>query len=126
MRGCTCRGSVLCPWCTWLAQRAGVGAPPEAPAVTEKQFMQAVMRYATAHAWLVYHTHDSRRSLPGYPDLTLVHPERQVALWAELKVGDAQPTLQQGHWLKALAAVRETTAVLWTPEEWPDIRMRLT
>jgi len=30
MRGCTCAGPALCPWCTALARRAGVLAPAEA------------------------------------------------------------------------------------------------
>ena len=126
MRGCTCRGPVLCPWCQQLAQRAGVGAPVEAPVVSEKVFQQAVVRLAREQGWYVFHPTIAKKSVPGYPDLTLVHPDRQVALWAELKVDGGQLTLQQMAWLKALGAVRETTALLWTPEDWGDIRMRLT
>ena len=124
MRGCTCRGLVLCDQCTALAQRAGVLAAPEAPAVSEKAFMGAVVRLAKEHSWLVFHPHDSRRSLPGYPDLTLVR--NGVCLWSELKVPGGGLTLQQAHWLKALGAVRETATFLWQPEDWPEIVMRLT
>lgn len=124
MRGCTCRGLTLCDQCHALAQRAGVLAPPEAPKVTEKAFQAAIVRYAREHHWLVYHTHDSRRSLPGYPDLTLVR--NGICIWSELKVDGAQPTLQQAHWLRALGEVRETAAFLWTPDDFETIRMRLT
>lgn len=124
MRGCRCRGSLLCESCAALAQRAGVLAPPEAPALTEKAFMQAVVRLAREHGWYAYHTHDSRRSLPGYPDLTLVRGG--VCLWSELKVPGGGLTLQQERWLTALREVRETAAFLWTPEQWPEIVMRLT
>ena len=124
MRGCTCRGLTLCPACTALAQRAGVLAVPEVPVVSEKAFMQAVIRYAKEHGWICYHTHDSRRSLPGYPDLTLVR--NGVCLWSEVKVPGGVLSLQQAHWLTALGEVRETAAFLWQPEDWPEIRMRLT
>jgi len=143
MRGCTCTGSMtLCDQCAALAQRAGVevggsgvagaraldrGDTPgiARPLLTEKAFMAAVVRLAREEGWMAYHVHDSRRSLPGYPDLTLVHPKRHVALWAELKV-EGVLTLQQAHWLKALGAVRETAAFVWTPEDMATIRMRLT
>jgi len=139
MRGCTCHGMTLCPWCQALAARAvGSGVPGvrgreggDTPAIarpllTEKAFMTAVVRLAREAGWLAYHVHDSRRSLPGYPDLTLVHPTRHVALWAELKVEGGALTLQQAHWLQALGQVRETAAFVWTPEDMATIRMRLT
>lgn len=124
MRGCTCRGVTLCTQCHQLAQRAGVLQPAEAPAVSEKAFQAAVVRLAREHGWLCYHPHDSRRSLPGYPDLTMVR--EGVCLWSELKVPGGTLTLQQAHWLKALGQVRETAAFVWTPEDMAEIRMRLT
>jgi len=95
------------------------------PHVSEKAFMAAVVRLARQEGWLAYHVHDSRRSLPGYPDLTLVHPQRHVALWAELKVPGGVLTLQQMHWLHALGQVERTEASLWTPEDWPGIEETL-
>jgi hypothetical protein len=126
MRGCTCTGLTLCEWCAALARRAGVLTPPGPPGVSEKAFQAAVVRLAREHGWLAYHVHDSRRSLPGYPDLTLVHPERHVGIWAELKVEGGHLTLQQTHWLAALGQVRETAAFVWMPEDMETIRMRLT
>ena len=38
----------------------------------ESDFQRAVIEMARLHGWLVYHTHDSRRSAPGFPDLVLV------------------------------------------------------
>ena len=127
MRGCTCRGLTLCPQCERLAQMAGVASTiTMPPVVSEKAFQSAVVRLAKERGWLCYHTHDSRRSLPGYPDLTLVHPTRHVALWSELKVPGGSLTLQQAHWIKALGEVRETAAYVWTPDDMPEIRRRLT
>ena len=37
--------------------------------MTEKQFQSHIVQYAKMRGWLVYHTHDSRRSEPGFPDL---------------------------------------------------------
>ena len=40
--------------------------------MTEKQFMAQVVELAKLKGWLVYHTYDSRRSEPGFPDLCMV------------------------------------------------------
>jgi hypothetical protein len=126
MRGCTCHGLTLCAQCQALAERAGVLPPPVVPAISEKSFMQAVVRLAREHGWYAYHPTIAKKSVPGYPDLTLVHPARHVGIWAECKVDGGQLTLQQMHWLKALGEVRDTAAFLWTPDDWETIRMRLT
>ena len=101
------------------------GAPPAVPAVTEKAFMAAVVRLARQQGWYPYYTTDSRRSPSGYPDLTLVHPTRHVAIWSELKVPGGVVTLQQAHWLTALGEVARTEAHLWMPEDWPGIETKL-
>lgn len=106
----------------YMQHRGSTRAP--AHPVSEKVFQAAVVRLAREHGWLCYHTHDSRKSLPGYPDLTMVR--EGVCLWSELKVPGGTLTLQQAHWLKALGQVRETAAFVWQPEDWPEIRMRLT
>lgn len=130
MRGCTCRGLTLCAQCHALAQRAGVLAPPEAPAVTEKQFMRAVIRLAKERGWMVFHPHDSRKSPgPGYPDLTLARLPRDgrpgQVIWAELKV-DAPLTIAQEVWLATLSHVTQTQTFLWTPASMERIREVLT
>lgn len=130
MRGCTCRGLALCDQCQRLAERAGVLAPPQVPAVTETQFQAAIRRLATQHGWLVYAVHDSRKSPPGYPDLTLARmPEGErpgQVLFAELKVPGGSLTAQQEVWLATLSHVHEVETHLWRPEDWEAIRRRLT
>ncbi len=96
--------------------------------LTEKSFMAAVVQYARLHKWRVYHTHDSRRSAPGWPDLALVRDG--VLVLAELKVGKNRTTAAQHDWLYALQRVAESSrgavAVhLWTPEDWGLIELTL-
>ena len=125
MRGCTCRGAVLCPQCERLAQMAGVTSTITIPpVVSEKAFMTAVIRLAKEHAWLVYHTHDSRKSFPGYPDLTLAKPGKPV-IFSELKVPGGALTLQQHAWLEALTLAEGKEVHLGQPEHWALIEARL-
>lgn len=138
MRGCQCRGGpTLCDQCQALAERAGVAvAPPtrlvgglltpaQAQQISEKVFMAAVVRLAREHGWLCYHTHNARKSLPGYPDLTMAKAGRPL-LFAELKVPGGQLTLQQHAWLEALTLAEGKEVHLWQPDDWPTIAARLT
>ena len=88
----------------------------------EEQFKQAVIDMARLHQWLVYHTYDSRRSAPGFPDLTLVRDGKLI--FAELKVGKNNPTESQRRWLTELR--RANCAVyLWRPCDWREIEQVL-
>ncbi len=42
--------------------------------LSEADFMDQVIDLAHLYGWMVYHTYDSRRSAPGYPDLAFCHP----------------------------------------------------
>ena len=65
---------------------------------TEAQFQAVVIEYAELHGWRVYHTHDSRRSQAGFPDLTMVRAEPRL-IFAELKSEGGKPTDEQTAWL---------------------------
>lgn len=54
---------------------------------------------------LAYHTYDSRKSTPGFPDLVLVHPRRKIVIFAELKIDTTYPSNEQRLWLAALTEV---------------------
>jgi hypothetical protein len=111
-------------WLTYQRQR-GLSLT-EAPAMSEKVFMAAVIRLAKAHGWEVFHPYSMKRSPgEGYPDLTLVHPERHLCVWAELKVPGGVTTLAQQRWLEVLGQVTSVGATLWTPEDWDRIRATL-
>lgn len=74
----------------------------------EAAFQVRVIRAATDRGWRVYHTYDSRRSEPGFPDLVLVRPPR--VLFVELKVGRRRLTDDQTAWLELLARCDQVDA----------------
>jgi hypothetical protein len=90
--------------------------------LTEKQFMAQVVQLAKLQGWLVYHTFDSRRSTPGFPDLVMLRDG--TLLVAELKTGNNRLSPSQAAWLVAfrLAGV---AASVWRPGDWNLIEKAL-
>ena len=84
----------------------------------ERQWQALVVDLARALGWRHYHTHDSRRSEPGFPDLVLVQGERLV--FAELKAERGRTSPTQEQWLAALAATGAET-YLWRPSDWDRV-----
>jgi len=98
------------------ARTARRPAPPE---MSEAALLDAVRKLAMLTGWVPYHTHDSRRSEAGFPDLVLVNVRQRRLLFIELKSTRGRVRAQQGIWLGILAAVGAETAV-WRPEHWRD------
>lgn len=70
---------------------------------SETAFQTQVLDLANTFGWdLAYHTHDSRRSPSGFPDLVLVRLRDRRVLWAELKTEKGVATPQQVCWGEAL------------------------
>jgi VRR-NUC domain len=86
--------------------------------LSEKELQAAVVELARRLGYLVYHPYDSRRSAPGYPDLTCVHPRSGALLWAELKSTTGRLTPDQEAWLRALAL--RSAVFVWRPADWRD------
>lgn len=84
-------------------------------AVTEKQLQQAIVECARLLGWRVYHTFDSRRSEPGFPDLCMVRGHEIV--FAELKTANGKVTAAQQDWLDAFALAFCDVRV-WRPADW--------
>ena len=89
-----------------------------APPMTERDLQSAVVKLARTLGGLVYHTHDSRRSAPGFPDLVIVFPRTGALLFAELKTATGKVTDEQDEWLRALAV--RGVAFVWRPEHLTD------
>ena len=68
-------------------------------------------------AWLhleAYHTHDSRRSDSGFPDLVIVG---RAVLWRELKSDRGRLSLDQHRWREHLTAAGADWGI-WRPADW--------
>lgn len=90
--------------------------------MNETQFQQKVLDLC---AWLrlkAYHTYDSRRSAPGFPDLVIVG--RNGVIFAELKSSTGKVAVSQQEWLSALSDAGQT-AVVWRPEDFGQIQAAL-
>lgn len=100
----------------------GTGGPPFTPemarGMSEATLQGHILHTAAALGWLCYHTHDSRRSQPGFPDLTLVHPIRRRLIFAELKKENGRQTPEQHKWEDALRAAGHGEFYLWRPSHW--------
>jgi len=83
-------------------------------------FQPWVVKVFRDEGWEAYHTHDSRRSERGFPDLVLV---RQVVLYRELKTMTGRLSLDQRRWRDALQGANEDWD-LWRPSDWPAILQR--
>ena len=94
--------------------------------ISEKEFMAQVVQYARLCGWAAYHTHDSRHSAKGFPDLVLARAGRPGGggrvVMAELKVGRNEPTEEQQAWLDVLGAVPGVEVYLWRPTNFDDIQ----
>lgn len=88
---------------------------PHRPKLTEEQFQQQIIDLAKLHGYtLVYHTRDSRRSQPGFPDLVLVGRGR--ALFRELKTGTGRMTEAQFNWISGMQLAKLNAGV-WRPAD---------
>ena len=85
----------------------------------EKQLLAQVRSLAKTFGFMTYHTHNSRKSEPGYPDLTLLKPRRLI--FAELKREVGVMTVEQKEWLARLNTVPGVEAYLWKPSDIDQI-----
>jgi len=101
--------------------------PPKSIEMTEAELDSLVRGqpnrpgYARLCGWLVYHTFNSSKSDPGFPDLVLVRDGRIV--YAELKTEKGRLTKHQRDWLKALDDAGQEVYV-WRPSDWDHGRIQ--
>lgn len=92
------------------------------PHQLEEDWRQVVRELALWGGWtLLYHTHDSRRSDPGWPDDVYGHPVQRRVVFAELKRETGIVSAAQRRWLLLLSAAGHETA-LWYPYDLEEVR----
>ncbi|WP_104116957.1 VRR-NUC domain-containing protein [Arthrobacter sp. B1805] len=84
---------------------------------TESQLQGKILQLADELHWLSYHTHDSRRSRKGWPDLFMIHVRQKRFLVWELKSEKGKTTIEQRAWIAAFAAIGIEVEVL-RPADW--------
>ena len=84
----------------------------------EQEFQAFVVTLAKQLGWYVYHTHDSRGSEAGFPDLTMVRD--QVLLFAELKRESGRVTAAQQR-VHRLFEGAGCPVLVWRPSDWPAV-----
>jgi len=85
-----------------------------AKVMPEKDLLASVREMAVALGYLVYHTHDSRRSEGGWPDVAIAGHGRLLV--RELKRQSGVVTPEQKAWLAALADAGVDAGV-WRPTD---------
>ncbi len=89
--------------------------------MSEEELQVSVLELARWRGWLCYHTYDSRRSEPGFPDLVMVRAGK--AVYAELKSDTGPITKDQKRWRERLERHVEFAGpyveyYLWRPDDW--------
>jgi hypothetical protein len=93
-------------------------------ATSEAQLQDTVIALAKRFGWLVYHSYDSRRSQPGFPDLVLVRGA--WVIFAELKTEKGRTSDDQHKWLCRLRGASRMQAVVWRPSDLDLIEVMLS
>jgi VRR-NUC domain len=85
----------------------------------EDKLQAHVVDAAHRLGYLTYHTHDSRRSAAGFPDLVLLHTRTGALIFAELKSTSGRLTGEQATWANTLRLGGHDIHV-WRPAHWAD------
>lgn len=89
----------------------------------ERDFQRLIVEAAGYLGYAVYHTFDSRRSNPGWPDLVLLKQGRMICLELKTERGRIRP--EQEVWIAALDQVPGVTARIVRPSQWDQIEALL-
>ena len=91
----------------------------------ERDLQELVRRTALLFSWHFYHTHNSRRSDPGFPDCVMLQgsalmgePTRLVV--AELKSAKGKVSAAQQGWLDRFRELPGAEVFVWKPADWLD------
>lgn len=84
---------------------------------TEDQLQTNTIDAAQQFGWSAYHTHDSRRSQAGFPDLVLWHPIQRRFIIRELKKETGVLSTAQRTTIQTMRDAGADVAV-WRPRDW--------
>lgn len=82
---------------------------------SERALMEAIIEAAKWSGWLWYHVADSRRSVPGFPDLVLIKGHRLIVV--ECKAVGGTVSEAQWAWLRAFGGVDAEAYVIYPEHE---------
>lgn len=85
--------------------------------MTEAELLASVRAMCAWYDLPMYHTYDSRRSEPGFPDLVIVGKR---VLFRELKSQTGGLAPLQMMWVNRLVTAGADVAI-WRPEDWPGV-----
>jgi hypothetical protein len=88
--------------------------------ISERRWQEQVLAWADRGGWLAYHTFDSRRSAPGFPDLVLLR--RDWLRLPELKANHGHLSARQEVWQTGIAQVRNIEGGVWYPRDYQLVR----
>lgn len=83
----------------------------------EADFQQQLTTAAKRMGYRCYHTHDSRKSEPGFPDVVLASPRQKRIVYAELKQDGENLSEDQAWWAAALLEAGHEW-YLWRFKDW--------
>ena len=86
---------------------------------SEAAFQAQVVELAEALGWHAYHTHDSRRSNPGCPDLELLRGATMLRL--ELKTEKGAVSDAQQAYIDRLKQIKFVYADVVRPSHWEQL-----
>src|SRR5690606_36045745 len=85
--------------------------------MSEAQLLATIRQVCRTLGLLCYHTYDSRRSEPGFPDLVIVGLGPGAVLYRELKSERGRLRPEQRIWLDALSRAGQDADV-WRPGDF--------
>lgn len=77
----------------------------------EHELDNTLTEYCKLVNLLHYHTHDSRRSNPGFPDWTIVYGS--IIVFVEMKSDTGRLTSDQGKWINTLRQMNPDGVKAW-------------
>ena len=83
--------------------------------LTERAFQDKLINFARNQGWRVYHTYDSRRNEPGFPDLVMTNGH--FVYHVELKTNKGRVTKIQQAWLDDLDNSAMHVVRVWRPSD---------